>query len=54
MHAFDIHTAVDIVTLVLAVGSGFIGSYRRFSDRIASLETAQAKIEGVLKGAGLL
>lgn len=54
MLGVDTHTLVDVVTLLLAVGSGIHGLYRSLFGRIAKLEEKTAIHEGILKGAGLL
>ena len=54
MHGIDLHTVIDIVTLLLAVGGGLLGSYRRLSDRISALEQTTAEHNGALKAANLL
>ena len=50
----DAHTLIDLVTLLLAVGGGLLGTYRRLSDRIEEMEEKTAKHEGALLAAGLL
>lgn len=54
MHGFDLHTAVDVVTLLLAFGGAFLRRNRALYDRVSALEKQAATFEGVLKGAGIL
>lgn len=51
---YDVHTLVDIATLLLAVGGGLAASYRSFADRLRKLEEQTATHEGALKAAKLL
>jgi hypothetical protein len=54
VHGWDTHTIVDIVTLLLAIGSGIGSTYRRLSARLELMEKTTATHDGALKAAGLL
>lgn len=48
------HTLIDIGTVLFAVVGSTLRMYRKFANRIRSIETEQAFVAGVLHAKGIL